>query len=504
MLARLDEIARAWVRSSPLQLLGASLVVLGLVALVALVAFHRLLRPVDHAPSPAGKKWKLPPGPFGYPIIGNLLLYQKGTIAVRCIQTVVLKHHADLSQAHEIAKFGEMTTTHLGSKLWVVLNSNRLVSELYGKKGSVTNGRPPYPMVSDAISEGRRSVLLPANGWSERRRVMHQLLSGSAMANYQEYQVEESNNLLSSYLESPQHWYTHHRVYSNSVIHRIAFGEKPNPNDDIKAVTQAQFDFLMNAPPYNLWDCFPELARLPKFLQPWRGKFVAMGQATNDAYSSYWAPIQRSIEQGKSPQSFARDLVFNEAKFTGSEKDKMFLAMQLVEAGSDTTRLALNIFVLTSVTNTKHFLRARTEIDRVCGNKGERLPGFDDEKDLPYINAFVKEMLRWRRIFDWTPEHMLTEDLEFEGYFFPKGTNFVINHASIANDPAAYEDPQSFRPERWLDGRETEIMGGSWQFGGGRRREPFDDKDIRHFTLEEPFPIAVTSRGEAWAKLIGA
>ncbi|KAK5746400.1 hypothetical protein LTR17_000780 [Elasticomyces elasticus] len=458
--------------------------------------------------------WKLPPGPSGYPLIGNLLLYQKGTIA-----------------AHEIAQFGEMTTTHLGSKLWVVLNSNRLVSELYGKKGSVTNGRPPYPIVSDAISEGRRSVLLPADGWSERRRVMHQLLSGSAMANYQEYQVEESNNLLSSYLDSPQHWYTHHRVYSNSVIHRIAFGEKPNLNDDIRAVTQAQFDFLMNAPPYNLWDCFPELATLPVFLQPWRCKYAAMGQATNDAYSSYWAPIRRSIEQGKSQQSFARDLVFDEAKFAGSEKDKMFLAMQLVEAGSDTTRLALNIFVLTSVTNTKQFLRARAEIDRVCGKKGERLPGFADEKDLPYINAFVKEMLRWRRIFDWTPEHMLTEDLEFEGYFFPKGTNFVINHASIANDPAAYEEPQDFRPERWLDGRETEIMGGSWQFGSGRRvcvgyrlaqkslfinlarliycfdfqaREPFDDKDIRHFTLEEPFPIAVTCRGEAWAKLIGA
>ncbi len=142
-----------------------------------------------------------------------------------------------------------MTTTHLGSKLWVVLNSNRLVSELYGRKGSVTNGRPPYPMVSNLISQGRRSVLLPPDGWSERRRVMHQLLSGSAMLNYHEYQVEESTNLLLSYLKAPNFWYTHHRVYSNSVIHRIAFGEKPNLDDDIKAVTQAQFDFLMNAPP---------------------------------------------------------------------------------------------------------------------------------------------------------------------------------------------------------------------------------------------------------------
>lgn len=63
----------------------------------------------------------------------------------------------------------------------------------------------------------------------------------------------------------------------------------------------------------------------------------------------------------------------------------------------------------------------------------------------------------------------MTEDLSFEGYFFPKGTNFVINHASIAQDAGTYSEPQRLRPERWLDGHEAEIGGGSWQFGHGRR-----------------------------------
>lgn len=361
-----------------------------------------------------------------------------------------------------------MTTTHLGSKLWVVLNSDRLVAELYARKGSITNGRPDYPMVSDLISQGRRSVLLPIKGWSERRRVMHQLLSGTALAKYQGYQDQESIRLLEGYLDNPRKWYAHHLRYSNTVIHRITFGESPN-EIDMSAVTKAQMLFLQNAPPCNFWDCFPELARLPRMFQWWRQKYEEMGQFTNDAYSAYWTPIKRAIEDGKAPQSFARDLILGEGNFNGSQLDKMFLSMQLVEAGSDTTRLGLNIAILAAVVNPDKFLKARVEIDSICGSNAERLPSFEDEERLPYVNAFIKELLRWRRIFVWTPEHTLTDNLQFEGYHFPKGTNFVINHVAIAENSDRYEDPLRFLPERWLDGHETDLTGGSWQFGSGRR-----------------------------------
>ena len=54
--------------------------VLGVALLTAAVV--RLLKPIDQGPAPTGKKWKLPPGPRGYPVIGNLLLYEQGEAAV--------------------------------------------------------------------------------------------------------------------------------------------------------------------------------------------------------------------------------------------------------------------------------------------------------------------------------------------------------------------------------------------------------------------------------------
>ncbi len=41
--------------------------------------------------------------------------------------------------------------------------------------------------------------------------------------------------------------------------------------------------------------------------------------------------------------------------------------------------------------------RGRQEIFRVLGT-GDRLPAFSDDKSIPYIDAIIKEVLRWRPV----------------------------------------------------------------------------------------------------------
>ena len=40
--------------------------------------------------------------------------------------------------------------------------------------------------------------------------------------------------------------------------------------------------------------------------------------------------------------------------------------------------------------------KAQAEIDAVVGN--QRLPDFSDRDSLPYINAIVKETMRWQNV----------------------------------------------------------------------------------------------------------
>lgn len=62
------------------------------------------------------------------------------------------------------------------------------------------------------------------------------------------------------------------------------------------------------------------------------------------------------------------------------------------------TMAGLGTAFLAMTLNSDVFMRAREEIDQVVGI--ERLPGYSDRPNLPYINALVKETLRWETIVD--------------------------------------------------------------------------------------------------------
>ena len=69
--------------------------------------------------------------------------------------------------------------------------------------------------------------------------------------------------------------------------------------------------------------------------------------------------------------------------------------------------------------------KAQEEIDRVVGQ--DRLPTFKDRKDLPYIEATVKEVLRWHPVGPMAIPHTSTEDDICEGYLIPKGAMLLPN-----------------------------------------------------------------------------
>ena len=90
--------------------------------------------------------------------------------------------------------------------------------------------------------------------------------------------------------------------------------------------------------------------------------------------------------------------------------------------------------------------KAQAEIDAVIGPN--RLPDFKDRSSLPYVNAVVKESMRWHLVlplgepFSITMvttiltssegvAHMATNDDEYKGYYIPKGTVVIGNGWSV-------------------------------------------------------------------------
>ncbi len=69
--------------------------------------------------------------------------------------------------------------------------------------------------------------------------------------------------------------------------------------------------------------------------------------------------------------------------------------------------------------------KAQAELDAVVGPS--RLPEYSDQGSLPYINALVKELLRWRSVVPTCVPHRSIEDDEYNGYLIPKGSIVIPN-----------------------------------------------------------------------------
>lgn len=77
--------------------------------------------------------------------------------------------------------------------------------------------------------------------------------------------------------------------------------------------------------------------------------------------------------------------------------------------------------------------KAQEELDRVVGHA--TLPGFEHRASLPYINAIVKETLRWRPPSPVATPHVAGADLIWNGYSIPKGSYLVANIGFVTQSP---------------------------------------------------------------------
>ena len=114
--------------------------------------------------------------------------------------------------------------------------------------------------------------------------------------------------------------------------------------------------------------------------------------------------------------------------------------------------------------------KAHEELDRVVGK--DRLPEYSDRDDLPYIDAIVKELLRWNPPAPISLPVKATKDDVYRGYFIPAGATVMEDTWAVCRDPDLYPDPEAFNPDRFLkDGEINPLVFNPEErvFGSGRR-----------------------------------
>lgn len=141
-------------------------------------------------------------------------------------------------------------------------------------------------------------------------------------------------------------------------------------------------------------------------------------------------------------------------------------------AGSDTTAITLRAIFYNLLRNPHDMQKLMGELKEVPVSE-EGLMSWNDVRDLPYLNAVIKETLRCHPAAGLTLERIVPAGgVTLCGEYIPAGTIVGCNAWTVHRDPLFGEHTEQYRPQRWIDAstEQKRLMENSiFSFGAGSR-----------------------------------
>ncbi|KAH9986732.1 cytochrome P450 [Russula compacta] len=374
---------------------------------------------------------------------------------------------------------GNVLSFRILGQLFVVLNTAEAARDLLEKRKDIYPDRPPVPICE---MMGWQWALPFARGderWRRGRRILDRSLRPGAITSYRPVIQAKTHLLLSRLLANPDQWEAHLELFQGESILAMTYGYEAQERNDRMidaSKTMNKFGEDRILPGASLVNHLPFLRHIPEWL-PWFS-YKPQARIGREIGNQVLYPpmkfVKESMLKGTARPSLALEN-FQEVesqKLSESEREKAEESIagalgSIYVAGADTTISATLSFVAAMLLYPDIRKKAQDELDFVT--ERERLPTFDDRPRLPFIDAICKEVLRWRPVTPVAIPHAAIKDDVFEGFFIPKGTVVIGNTWAILHDPTSYPEPDTFKPERFLnpDGsvRDDPILLSAFGFG---------------------------------------
>ncbi|KAH7908057.1 cytochrome P450, partial [Hygrophoropsis aurantiaca] len=404
------------------------------------------------------------PGPPPTPVVGNIRGFNVGA--------------PYLTYTEWAAAYGDIVYSRFFDQDIIIINSEEVARDLLDRRSHIYSDRPVI-VTNDLIGTGFSSILLRYGPkWRLHRRLFHQAFKQDASLSFNPMQLRKAHHLLRNLLESPQGYEEHLQLHAGSVIMSAVYGYETAPRDDPFVTTIEKAISIINKEVQPqvaaIFGAFPFILSLPSWFPGMsiKNKAVLSRQYVAKWLSEPFEYVQERMKSGTYSPSMVSDAL--EKWQDQDESGEVTTAIREAAAtaflaGSETTASTLTAFILVMVLYPEIQERAWLSIQSVVGTA--RLPNFDDRASLPYLDAVLREILRWHPIAPMgsVPHATYTEDI-YNGYYIPKGAMILSNIWAMSRNETKYPNPDEFKPERFLDdnGVLTDDTCGM-AFGFGRR-----------------------------------
>nr|CAA65580.1 cytochrome P450 [Nicotiana tabacum] len=417
------------------------------------------------------RKLNLPPGPKPWPIVGNFNLIAP------------LAHRS----VHELSlKYGPIMQLRFGS-FPVVVGSSVEMAKVFLKSMDINFVDRPKMAAGKYTTYNYSNITWSAYGpyWRQARKMcLMELFTAKRLESLEYIRTEELQSLLHDLYNltgKPILLKDYLMTLSLNVISRMVLGKRYLDESKNSIVTPEEFKkmldelFLLNGVlnigDYIPWIDFMDLQGYVKRMKVLSNKFDRFLEYVLDEHNA-----RRNAEENY----VAKDMVDVLLQFADDPTLEVKLerhgvkafTQDLLAGGTESTAVIVEWAISELLKKPEIFNKATEELDRVIGQN--RWVQEKDIPNFPYIEAIVKETMRLHPVAPMLTPRLCGEDCKVAGYDILKGTRVLVSVWTIARDPTLWDEPEAFKPERFL-GNSIDVKGHNFEllpFGAGRRMCP--------------------------------
>ncbi|RZC50036.1 hypothetical protein C5167_018464 [Papaver somniferum] len=418
--------------------------------------------------------YNLPPSPPTFPVIGNL--HQLGTLAHRSFDAI----------SH---KYGPLLLLKLGQSRTVLVSTVELATEIMKNQDIVFANRP-FTTAAKAYLYGCIDIGFAPYGeyWTQVRRIcVQEMLSNKRVQSFNYVRVEEIDTVVKKItstcaaatvagVENVINLSQIILTINNRIISRCALGPKYAEGLHESRFGELCREVMQLMGAFSFADYLPSV----KWLDNFTGFNHKISRTSRDLNIFLDKVVDEHFLLHKSPDSDPNRkldlidiLIFAQKDNPNIGRDNIkAIIMDMFVGGSETSATTMEWTMAELIKNPEVMKKAQDEIRRIVGKKAKI-----EESDIiqmDYLKCVVKEILRIHPAIPTLVPRLSSKDTKLQGYDIPANTVIYINAWTIHRNTKYWDNPEEFRPERFIN-NPLDFKGQEFHyipFGSGRRGCP--------------------------------
>ncbi|KAI5581419.1 hypothetical protein BDE02_07G015400 [Populus trichocarpa] len=415
-----------------------------------------------------------PPGPKGLPLVGSMHMMDQIT-------------HRGLAKLAK--QYGGLFHMRMGYLHMVTVSSPEIARQVLQVQDNIFSNRPANIAIR-YLTYDRADMAFAHYGpfWRQMRKLCVMKLFSRKRAESWESVRDEVDSMLKTVeanIGKPVNLGELIFTLTMNITYRAAFGAKNEGQDEFIKILQ-EFSKLFGA--FNMSDFIPWLGWIDP--QGLSARLVKARKALDKFIDSIIDDHIQKRKQNNFSEDAETDMVDDMLAFYSEEARKVdesddlqkaisltkdnikAIIMDVMFGGTETVASAIEWVMAELMKSPEDQKRVQQELADVVGLE-RRVEESDIEK-LTFLKCALKETLRMHPPIPLLL-HETSEDAEVAGYFIPKQTRVMINAYAIGRDKNSWEDPDAFKPSRFLKPGVPDFKGNHFEFipfGSGRRSCP--------------------------------